>query len=491
MAARPNRAAIAQWFAELYGRLRIPRGAHLRRIHYVLVSQSEPVVMVDGRSYENTMNCWQTLCAGARDARYLELLPPLSFEDHRSPDAMIQEHLKDTTAICTTLDGAITDRGGLYVYDPPAFTAPTFTLTEPVIAQRYHIEIWCEKSTMDDILGPIARSYPGCVNVVTGVGEMTLTQVEEAVERIRNMDRPVRMLYLSDFDPAGQSMPVAVARKVEFLIRNEDLDIQLESIVLTHDQCTQYRLPRTPIKETEHRAVRFEARYGEGATELDALEALHPGVLRQIVVEHIERFHDADLTAEVRRAIWAFRLDMQTAERDVRAQFADRTAEINRRCEALQREVQAKLDDLAAEIEEEEGELVIDMEELIADMEEAMTAVEPDPDDTEWPEPSEGEDWSDPLFDSRRSYIEQNDRYARFKGREIRCSVAAIRRLVRSFRPSARPLPFLDPTRQRRLRRPGAARPARSEAARTLRAVMACRALSRTSAAIRGDCQTI
>jgi hypothetical protein len=37
------------------------------------------------------------------------------------------------------------------------------------------------------------------------------------------------------------------------------------------------------------------AKYGEGATELDALEALYPGVLRQILVGEIERYIDAGL----------------------------------------------------------------------------------------------------------------------------------------------------------------------------------------------------
>ena len=79
-------------------------------------------------------------------------------------------------------------------------------------------------------------------------------------------------------------MPVAVARKIEFEIRSNDLDIdiQVRPIILTHKQCKKYRLPRTPIKETERRAAHFEARFGEGATELDALEALHPGELHGI-----------------------------------------------------------------------------------------------------------------------------------------------------------------------------------------------------------------
>jgi hypothetical protein len=54
-------------------------------------------------------------------------------------------------------------------------------------------------------------------------------------------------------------MPVSMARKVEYEIdrRGADVEIQVRPIVLTHDQCVEYRLPRAPIKETEKRGARF------------------------------------------------------------------------------------------------------------------------------------------------------------------------------------------------------------------------------------------
>jgi hypothetical protein len=69
--------------------------------------------------------------------------------------------------------------------------------------------------------------------------------------------------------------------------------------LLSHDQCIEYALPRTPIKELDRRAARFEARFGEGATEPDALEALHPGEIRRILVREIERYYDGDLKERI------------------------------------------------------------------------------------------------------------------------------------------------------------------------------------------------
>jgi hypothetical protein len=48
----------------------------------------------------------------------------------------------------------------------------------------------------------------------------------------------------------------------------------LTPLALTLAQVQQYRLPRIPIKESDRRKPGFEDTYGEGAVELDALEAL-------------------------------------------------------------------------------------------------------------------------------------------------------------------------------------------------------------------------
>ena len=60
-------------------------------------------------------------------------------------------------------------------------------------------------------------------------------------------------------------MPVAVARKIEHQMYTrglkDGLDIQVRPVALTYDQCLRYRLPRTPLKDTERRATAFEARY--------------------------------------------------------------------------------------------------------------------------------------------------------------------------------------------------------------------------------------
>jgi len=394
LAARAARLEAAQWFVDIYRRFELKAGMHLRRIHYMLVSQAEPIKMVDGSGYENTEKCWHVLMKASRDARYLDMLPPLSFVDQRAPDPLIfvdDVEDNDTTSI-TVCAGEVESRGGLYTYDGPSFKLPFFALGQPRIGQPYHIEVWVEKSTVLDVLEPIAEGYGA--NVIQGVGHMTLTSVEELVARIRRSGRPVRILYLSDFDPAGQKMPVAVARKVEYLIRNEEMDIQLEPIALTHQQCIDFQLPRTPIKEDTRGLDAFEARYGEGATELDALEALHPGALRRIVIENIERFYDSDLRRNVAVVERQIRREMDRAAAEVRALHSDEIAALEEERRILEEEVEEKLDQLRELIDARENDLTERIEALLETMEEELQEREPDPDAYEWPSPAEGDEFA-------------------------------------------------------------------------------------------------
>src|SRR6266699_6197966 len=144
---------------------------------------------------------------------------------------------------------------------------------------------------MNDVLEPLCKRYGA--NLQTGLGELSITATLALAHRLEQANRPARIFYVSDFDPAGQSMPVAVSRKLEYFIRRYglDLDVRVYPVVLTLEQVQYYRLPRTPIKETERRRMGFESRHGEGAVELDALEALYPCELQAVLSRYIECYY--------------------------------------------------------------------------------------------------------------------------------------------------------------------------------------------------------
>jgi hypothetical protein len=100
--------------------------------------------------------------------------------------------------------------------------------------QLYYLEIWVEKTTMNDVLEPLCSRYQ--VNLtciarrrtwITGADELSITAALDFVKRVAPLTlparaseagRPARIFYVADgstelaevFDPAGRGMPVSV-----------------------------------------------------------------------------------------------------------------------------------------------------------------------------------------------------------------------------------------------------------------------------------------
>jgi hypothetical protein len=401
LADQPFRRAAAEWYAELSQRLDIRPGVHLRRVHYVLISQDPPPVLLNGEPYQNTDYCWCALISAARDARYLGLVAHLI--DRRSDEPAIYLNDEDEeSASVVTFDGKVT------AGDAPSLSLPSLWLRRPTIPQRYHLENWCEKSTMNDVVVPLGKTYG--INILIGAGEFSFTRCAELVERAQQSQRPVRILYMSDFDPAGASMPLAVARKIEFELYArdlKDLDIQVRPILLTHEQCQRYRLPRTPIKKSDRRAANFEARFGEGATELDALEALHPGELRRIISREINRYYDEGLDRQICAVAREVEEDIKRATADVMERHTEDIAK-------LEAERVKLVEEIAAVTAASEKRTNAILRKIARDLRDAA----PDVDSYDWPDESaDGDEDDDALFDGTRGYVEQIDRYKARQGR--------------------------------------------------------------------------
>lgn len=355
--------AMAQWFASVWQAAGYTNRVHLRRVHYWLVSQAD-YEKHNGETYQNTDKDWKYLGNAAKYARYLGLVRIADIIDNKNPTPHINATYWDDTP-----DFSIT---------PPELNDPSIYIygIEPSNAQPYHLEIWCEKSTMNDVLLPVCRRYSA--NLVTFEGEVSVTACYDLVNRTKDAKKAVRVFYISDFDPAGNSMPAAMSRKVEYLLQHYgyDLDIAVMPLVLTLEQVQTYRLPRTPIKKSERRAGAFELAFGTGATELDALEALHPGVLAGIVKDAIEPYYSEQAAREVRQQKETLRQAIKKQTDAITARYSDEIA-------ALQK----MIDELNA-VEIDAGQYRVDTY-----------------------APDENEDTSAWLFDSERDYFEQIEHY--------------------------------------------------------------------------------
>jgi hypothetical protein len=178
-------------------------------------------------------------------------------------------------------------------------------------AQPYRIIFFGEKTSLKEILLPFVGRVNGELVLPTGESSDTLIagvarRAEEdqrkhkelAVEHGFSEDtRQAVVLYFSDFDPAGHQMAISVARKLQALchLLYPDLEIQLHPAALTRQQVKRLRLPSTPLKETEKRGDKWRAAMGYEQIEIDALIALNPEALREIVRDALEPFYDFTL----------------------------------------------------------------------------------------------------------------------------------------------------------------------------------------------------
>jgi hypothetical protein len=451
----PARMRDAEWFHELW-QLYAPDGPiHLRRMHYWLVSLPETSrpTKADGMPYANTHEDWQGFLKASLAARAASLVDAGAFVDRRNgePTFVFTPNDEDSEAAIASPT--------VEIAPPQPVLRPSFTfyanarpdtfptlpgrhsLLEPEIAEPYALELCVEKSTANDILLPLARRHG--VTLVVGAGELSVTHVHQLVERVREHGRKTRILYISDYDPSGLNMPVSVARKIEFILRRDgldDLDIRLHPLALTREQVEDYRLPRIPIKDSDRRKASFEERNGEGAVELDALEALHPGELARIVEEAIAVYRQP--SQQVREEIEA--LADQFAERcaevhyDVIGRHAEPIAQLHAEFATMLAAIathQQELAQISAEIAEQYEARIDAASEAIDELraqfheraEEVFTAIgddleteAPDPDDVAWPTAEDAEadeSGDDPLFDSQRGYLTQIDAYKRHQGK--------------------------------------------------------------------------
>lgn len=364
-AGTPTDQLQAEWFARIWNKAGYTSGTHLRRVHYWTVSQNPPVIMHTGEAYENTEKCWKYLTQAAKMARYLKLVRIEDIADHKNPAPYIGAYYYSNEPD--------------YEIDAPELTSPQINVygIHNSLAQPYHLEIWCEKSTMNDVLEPICQQYGA--NLATFQGEVSITACYQLMQRIQaSRGKPTRIFYISDFDPAGNSMPAATARKIEFMLSHFGLsfEVKLKPIVLTPAQVAAYKLPRTPIKDTEKRAAKFEDNFGQGAVELDALEAIYPGELSQLVTAEVSRFWSAD---------------------------ANRLARTN---------AQALHDLVSQQVEEITSRYAVEIEALQKMLDELRNVdIDPEPYRIEPLEAEADEQPDEWLFDSNRDYVNQISYY--------------------------------------------------------------------------------
>ena len=70
--------------------------------------------------------------------------------------------------------------------------------------QPYAVEVWSEKSTVSGTLRPVLRRFG--VGYRSMHGYTSATKVHDVADLTLCLEKPLRVLYVGDFDPSGMSM---------------------------------------------------------------------------------------------------------------------------------------------------------------------------------------------------------------------------------------------------------------------------------------------
>jgi hypothetical protein len=157
----------------------------------------------------------------------------------------------------------------------------------------FYCEVWAESrsiaGTIQDDCEELAVSLYPCG------GFTSITLAYQAAESInaRRDGKPVVILYIGDYDPAGVLIDVALERELREHLR-PDIDMTFGRIAITAAQIEAYDLPSKPRKEKDRRALHI--------AETVEAEAMPAHILRRLLRDEIEKMLPPGALAVARAA---------------------------------------------------------------------------------------------------------------------------------------------------------------------------------------------
>ena len=287
---------LGQWLANTLEAMGLQVGeggrtVHNRGLHYLLIGQVKP----DGTRYANDEKTWKWLTDRvSKAARWMGYVPFTQITDQRNAEPVIRE-----VPAAAGKQILVYDSGDLGL-DAENF-APWAHLEGGGGIQDHRLAIIGEKSSLEPVLGPVAAEFGADLYLPTG--EISDTLLHRMATRTVADGRPLICFYFADCDPSGWQMGISVSRKLQALSELlGGFEFEVHRVALTPDQVRELRLPSTPLKSTEKRADKWEARTGTRQTEIDSAIALRPAELEQIARDALAPFFDATLAARFSQA---------------------------------------------------------------------------------------------------------------------------------------------------------------------------------------------
>jgi hypothetical protein len=323
---------------------------HLRAFHYALV-QAGDVRKPDRTVYRNTFDDWAWLCRAVKKARWLGYLPFERIVDNRNEEPAIFRSSGSSEPGARHLYGGVSSSGEESFSAKLDVTEAGAVLLGFTRAQPYALAIFGEKSSLEDVLLPIARRFDA--DLYLGQGEISDTLIHQMAKDGAEDGRPMVVVTCCDFDPAGHQMPVSIGRKLQAFrdLLFPELRFEVVPAALTVETVRELELPSTPLKPSELRGSKWRAEFGVEQTEIDALlTPQREGELRQIVEAAIAPYYDTTLADRIQQAKMEWQREAEAAIdehvgadelADLQQEADDADEDAREKIEAIQNEVRA------------------------------------------------------------------------------------------------------------------------------------------------------
>jgi hypothetical protein len=230
----PARHRDGEWLAMSARRQSLgDRQIHLRGLHYMLIGEPKP----DGTPYTNTEADWLWLSGDAgKAARWLGYIPRDQIADQQNSPPEIREYEPPIPAAFLSTELNI---------EIPYDITPTLYTDDFRGTQPYKLVLFGEKSSLHDVLSPIAEDYEADLYLPTG--EISDTLMHRMASVAASDGRPMAVLCFSDADPAGWQMPISISQKLRAFreLLPAMPDFAVHRVALTPEQVGEYGLPST------------------------------------------------------------------------------------------------------------------------------------------------------------------------------------------------------------------------------------------------------
>ena len=144
---------------------------------------------------------------------------------------------------------------------------------------KYRCEVWAESRSIASVLTDDCEELAVSLYPCGGFASLSFAHAAAEEHNASDDTRPLVVLYVGDYDPAGVLIDRALERELRTHLRS-DIPMVFRRIAINDDQVAEYDLPTKPRKDGDKRSQHIE--YTVEA------EAMHAGDLRALLRAEIE-----------------------------------------------------------------------------------------------------------------------------------------------------------------------------------------------------------